>query len=83
MIEISLIQYWLWLLFGILIGIIIGIIIGIVARKTTNIEGECLELMERNDKLKDDNSKLSNALREKGIKVDQLEKKIKRLEEGK
>ena len=33
--------------------------------------------------LKDDNSKLSNALREKGIEVGQLEKKIKRLEEGK
>ena len=52
MIEISLIQYWLWLLFGILIGIVIGIFIGIVARKTTNIEGQCLELMKKNDKLK-------------------------------
>jgi len=33
--------------------------------------------------LKDDNSKLSDALRKKGIEVDQLKKKIKRLEEGK
>ena len=30
--------------------------------------------------LKDDNSKLSDALRRKGIEVDQLEKKIKKLE---
>ena len=36
-----------------------------------------------NQNLKDDNSKLSNALREKGIEVDQLNKKIKRLKEGK
>ena len=37
-----------------------------------------LEDAKRN--LKNDNSKLSNALREKGIEVTQLEKKIKRLE---
>jgi len=39
-----------------------------------------LEDAKRN--LKDDNSKLSNALREKGIEVDQLEKKIKRLKKN-
>ena len=33
--------------------------------------------------LKNDKSKLSNALREKGIQIDRLLKKIKRLEEGK
>ena len=35
------------------------------------------------DDLEKERKKLSNALREKGIEVDQLEKKIKRLEEGK
>jgi len=35
-----------------------------------------------NQNLKDEKSTLSNALREKGIEVDQLKKKIKRLEEG-
>jgi len=33
--------------------------------------------------LRDDNSKLSDALRKKGIEVDQLEKKIERLKRGK
>ena len=41
------------------------------------------DLEKAKQNLKDDNSKLSNALREKGIRVDQLEKKNKRLEEGK
>ena len=41
------------------------------------------DLNKAKTNLKDDKSKLSNALREKGIEVDQLEKKIKRLEEGK
>jgi len=39
------------LAFANLIGIFIGIIIGIVARKTTNIEGECLELMKKIEKM--------------------------------
>ena len=43
-------------------------------------KNEDLEKAKQN--LKEDNSKLSNALREKGIEVDQLEKKIKRLEKG-
>ena len=38
---------------------------------------ENLEKVKQN--LKDDNSKLSNALRRKGIEIDALEKKIKRL----
>ena len=41
------------------------------------------DLDKAKQNLKDDNSKLSDALREKGIEVDQLKKKIKRLEEGK
>ena len=40
------------------------------------------DLEKAKQNLKDDNSKLSDALRKKGIEVDQLEKKIKRLEEG-
>ena len=39
-------------------------------------------LEDAKQNLKDDNSKLSNALREKGIEVDQLEKKIKRLQKN-
>jgi len=42
---------------------------------------EKLEKTKQN--LKDDNSKLSDALRRKGIEVDQLRKKIKKMEEGK
>ena len=45
--------------------------------------GKNKDLGKAKQNLKDDNSKLSNALREKGIEVGQLEKKIKRLEEGK
>ena len=37
------------------------------------------DLEKAKQNLKDDNSKLSDALRRKGIEVDQLEKKIKRL----
>ena len=44
-------------------------------------KNEGLERAKQN--LKDDNSKLSDALRKKGIEVNQLEKKIKRLEGGK
>ena len=39
-------------------------------------------LEDAKQNLKDDNSKLSDALRRKGIEVDELEKKIKRLEEN-
>ena len=39
-------------------------------------------LEDAKQNLKDDNSKLSDALRRKGIEVRQLEKKIKRLKEG-
>ena len=38
------------------------------------------DLERAKQNLKDDNSKLSDALRKKGIEVGQLEKKIKRLE---
>ena len=41
------------------------------------------DLEKAKQNLKDDNSKLSDALRRKGIEVDQLEKKVKRLEEVK
>ena len=41
------------------------------------------DLEKAKQNLKDDNSKLSDTLRRKGIEVDQLNKKIKRLEEGK
>ena len=44
--------------------------------------GKNNDLEKAKQNLKDDNSKLSDALRLKGIEVDQLEKKIKRLEEG-
>ena len=44
--------------------------------------GKIKSLEKAKDNLKNDNSKLSNALREKGIEVDQYEKKIKRLEKG-
>ena len=40
-------------------------------------------LEDAKQNFKDDNSKLSDALRKKGIEVDQLEKKIKGLKEGK
>ena len=39
------------------------------------------DLEKAKQNLKDDNSKLSDALRRKGIEVDGLEKKVKRLEE--
>jgi len=41
------------------------------------------DLDKAKQNLKDDNSKLSDALREKGIEVGQLGKKIKRLENAK
>jgi hypothetical protein len=40
------------------------------------------DLEKAKQNLKEDNSKLSDALRRKGIEVGQLKKKIKRLEEG-
>ena len=40
------------------------------------------DLNKAKTNLNDDNSKLSDALRLKGIEVGQLEKKIKRLEKG-
>ena len=40
------------------------------------------DLERAKQNLKDDNSKLSDALRKKGIEVDGLEKKIKRLEKN-
>ena len=43
--------------------------------------GKIKDLEKAKANLKDDNSKLSDALRRKGIEVDGLEKKIKRLEE--
>lgn len=53
--------------------IFMGILLIIAVQKIENLE-------KAKQSLRDDNSKLSNALREKGIEVDQLEKKIKRLE---
>ena len=58
------------------IVVFMGILLIIAALKIDN-------LGKAKQNLKDDNSKLSDALRKKGIEVDQLEKKIKRLEEGK
>ena len=40
------------------------------------------DLDKAKQNLKDDNSKLSDVLRRKGIQVDRLIRKIKRLEEG-
>ena len=60
----------------ILAVIFMGILLIIAVQKIDNLE-------KAKQNLKDDNSKLSNALREKGIEVDQLEKKVGRLEEGK
>ena len=40
------------------------------------------DLERAKQNLKDDNSKLSDTLRKKGIEVDRLEKKIKRLEKN-
>ncbi len=48
----------LWLLFGILIGLLIGVVIGVRAVKETNVEKECLELMEKNSLLKSQLKKL-------------------------
>ena len=42
--------------------------------------GKNKDLEKAKQNLKDDNSKLSDTLRRKGIEVRQLEKKIKRLE---
>ena len=56
--------------------VIIIIFLGLLYMSHGKNEG--LEKAKQN--LKDDNSKLSNALRKKGIEVGQLEKKIRRLE---
>ena len=44
--------------------------------------GKIKSLEKAKDNLRDEKSSLSDALRLKGIEVDQLEKKIKRLEKG-
>ncbi len=54
--------------------IFMAILLIIAVQKIDNLE-------KAKQNFKDENSKLSDALREKGIEVDQLEKKIKRLEE--
>jgi len=45
--------------------------------------GKIEDLEKAKQNLKDDNSKLSDALRRKGIEVANYEKKFKRLEKGK
>ena len=59
--------------------IIVAIFIGLLYMS----HGKNKDLEKAKQNLKDDNSKLSDALRRKGIEVDGLEKKIRRLEEGK
>ena len=44
--------------------------------------GKIKSIEKAKEILRDDNSKLSDALRRKGIEVDRLIKKIKRLEKG-
>ena len=55
--------------------IFMGILLIIAVQKIDNLE-------KAKQNLKKDNSRLSNALRKKGIEVDGLEKKIKRLEKN-
>ena len=62
--------------------VIVSATIVILAILLINAVLKIYDLEKAKQNLKDDNSKLSNALREKGILVDQLEKKIKRLEEN-
>ena len=66
-----------------LIPIIIIAVISILTFCLYMAVGKIKNLEKAKQNLKDDNSKLSNALREKGIQIDRLLKKIKRLEEGK
>lgn len=76
----------------IVIGIIIGLIIyilylrGMLHIRKLNIAflNDCIDDLENaGTNFREEKTKLSNALREKGIEVDQLEKKIKRLENAK
>jgi len=61
--------------------VIVSAIILILAILLINAVLRIYDLERAKQNLKDDNSKLSNKLRKKGIEVGQLEKKVKRLEE--
>lgn len=63
--------------------VIVSAIILILVILLINAVLKIYSLEKAKQNLKDDNSKLSDALRKKGIEVAQLEKKIKKLGEGK
>ena len=60
--------------------VVVSAIILILAILLINAVLKIYSLERAKQNLKNDNSRLSNALREKGIEVDRLEKKVKRLE---
>jgi len=63
--------------------VIVSVAILVLIALLINAVLKIYDLERAKQNLKDGNSKLSNALRMKGIEVDQLKKKIKRLEEEK
>ncbi|TES91642.1 MAG: hypothetical protein E3J87_07365 [Candidatus Cloacimonadota bacterium] len=70
----------------VIIVIIIGFIVYILFDLRKMLNRKRLYIVFLNEDINDlekEKSKLSNALREKGIEVDQLEKKIKRYKEAK
>jgi len=63
--------------------VIVSVVILLLVILLINAVLAIYDLERAKQNLRDDNSKLSDALRKKGIEVGQLEKKIERLKRGK